>query len=59
MSRSAKNKKVPETAQVENGWVLCPRCGRRLARAYYGAEAKGLELWCGGKGCNIPVLVEL
>lgn len=59
MSKVAKNKKTPVTAQVENGWVLCPRCGRRLARAYYGAEAKGLELWCSGKGCCIPVLVEL
>lgn len=59
MSRSSKNKKVPDKALVEHGRVICPRCGRLLAKAYYGAEAKGLELWCNGKGCNIPVLVEL
>ena len=59
MSRSAKNKKLPDKALVDYGMVLCPRCGRLLAKAYYGAEVKGLELWCRGKGCNIPVLVEL
>ena len=59
MSKQAKNKKVPLTALVEHGRVICPKCGRLLAKAYYGAEAKGLELWCSGKGCCIPVLVEL
>ena len=59
LSRSAKNKKLPDKALVDHGMVLCPRCGRLLAKAYYGAEVKGLELWCRGKGCNIPVLVEL
>ena len=48
----------PRRALAEQGKIRCPRCGRLLARACAGAEASGLELWCGGKGCRMPVLVE-
>ena len=54
-----KNGRIPERARIDHGQLLCPRCGRLLAKAYYGAEARGIELWCGGKGCQFPVLVEL
>lgn len=59
MSSTEKNSNFPARARIQQGHVLCPRCGRLLAKAYSGAEARGLELWCGGKGCKMPVLVEL
>lgn len=59
MSNREKTGRAPARAAVRQGDILCPRCGRLLAKAYTGAQAHGLELWCGGKGCKMPVLVEL
>lgn len=59
MSSTDKTEKAPARAAVERGQVRCPRCGRLLAKAVPGARASGLELWCSGKGCKMPVLVEL
>lgn len=52
-------RKIPARAAVRQSDILCPRCGRLLAKAHTGAQAHGLELWCGGKGCKMPVVVEL
>ena len=57
MNRMEKNGKLPARAAVRQGDILCPRCGRLLARVHAGARARGVELWCGGKGCKMPVLV--
>ena len=59
MSSMDKAAKAPVRAAVERGQVRCPRCGRLLAKTCPGARASGLELWCSGKGCKMPVLVEL
>ena len=59
MNRMEKNGKLPARAAVRQGDILCLRCGRLLARVHAGARARGVELWCGGKGCKMPVLVEL
>ena len=59
MSSTVKAAKAPARAEVERGQVRCPRCGRLLAKTCPGARAYGLELWCSGKGCKMPVLVEL
>lgn len=46
-------------ALVYEGKACCPKCGALLCKVYYGAEAKGIELWCSGKNCKMPVLLEL
>lgn len=44
-------------AKIENGNIRCPRCKSLLGKAYYGAQAGGIELWC--RACHKPILVEL
>ena len=43
--------------KVRDGRAVCPRCGALLAKLYYGAEAHGVELWCGR--CKEPRILEL
>ena len=44
-------------AYIVSGEIRCPRCGKALANAYYGAYAYGLEIKCGR--CHTPVIVEV
>lgn len=44
-------------ALVTDGWAICPGCRKKLARVYYGASCRGIELWC--KRCNRAVVLEL
>ena len=44
-------------AMVTEGWAICPRCRKKLARVYYGASCHGVELFC--KRCELPVILEL
>lgn len=46
-----------EYAKVRDGRVMCPKCGALLAKIYYGAEASGVELWCGR--CKGPRMLEV
>lgn len=59
MSRSQKNNKRPAEAVIENGQILCPRCHALLGKAYLGASASGIELWCRGRDCRMPVWVKI
>ena len=45
-------------ASVKDGWAMCPVCGAKLCRVYYGAKAQGIELYCKGR-CAKPVLLDL
>lgn len=56
---SRKNSKPLRKALVIDGMIRCPDCGALLGKAYYGANATGIELWCDGKNCHKPVRVEL
>lgn len=56
---SRKNIRPLRKAVVENGMIRCPDCGALLGKAYYGAMATGIELWCDSKGCHKPVNVDL
>lgn len=49
--------KRPYRAYIVSGQLQCPRCGKVLAKAYYGAFAGGIELKCGK--CHIPVMLEV
>ena len=44
-------------AAVIEGWALCPVCRKKLARVYYGASCRGIELFC--KSCRESVILEL
>ena len=44
-------------AKVKDGRAVCPKCGALLCKLYYGAEAHGIELWCGR--CKEPRVLEL
>ena len=44
-------------AMVTDGWAICPRCRKKLARVYYGASCHGVELFC--KRCDMPLVLEL
>lgn len=44
-------------AYIVSGEIRCPRCGKILARAYYGAYAGGIEIKCGK--CHTPAMVEV
>lgn len=44
-------------AMVVDGWAICPRCRKKLARVYYGASCHGIELFC--KRCEMPLVLEL
>ena len=48
----------PLKAKVIDGRIVCPKCGAMLGKAYYGASAFGVELWCKSK-CRKPVLLEI
>lgn len=49
----------PMMARVVDGWAVCPVCGAKLCRVYYGASAHGIELYCRSSGCRGPRLLEL
>ena len=59
LSNRRKKSKSPQKAIIENGLILCPKCGALLGKAYYDASCKNIELWCRGKDCRMPVYVEL
>ena len=59
LSNRRKKNKSPQKAIIENGLILCPKCGALLGKAYYDASCKNIELWCRGKDCRMPVYVEL
>ena len=44
-------------AIVTDGWALCPGCRKKLARVYYGASCRGIELFC--KSCREAAVLEL
>ena len=44
-------------AMVIDGWALCPGCRKKLARVYYGASCRGVELFC--KSCRESAVLEL
>lgn len=44
-------------AAIADGWAICPRCRKKLARVYYGASCHGVELFC--KRCEMPLVLEL
>lgn len=44
-------------ALVTDGWALCPVCRKKLARVYYGASCRGIELFC--KSCREAAVLEL
>lgn len=44
-------------AMVIDSWALCPGCRKKLARVYYGASCKGVELFC--KSCRASCVLEL
>ena len=44
-------------AKVKDGRAVCPKCGALLCKLYYGAEAHGIELWCGR--CKEPRMLEV
>ena len=52
-----KNYRKPRTGKIRDGWIYCPRCGRPVARAYYGGCAVGIEVKC--SKCGVHVLIEL
>ena len=59
MSKARKNIRTPRTALVEDGLLLCPKCRRLLGKAYLGATAQQIELWCKSKECHFPVMVKI
>lgn len=42
---------------VRDGRAVCPKCKALLCKLYYGAEAYGVELWCGH--CKAAVMLEV
>lgn len=44
-------------AYITSGELRCPKCGKVLAKAYYGAYAGGIEIKCGK--CHTFVLVDV
>ena len=44
-------------ALITDGWALCPGCRKKLARVYYGASCRGVELYC--KSCREAAVLEL
>lgn len=59
-SASEKNKRVPMLhCRVENGWAVCPICGAKLCRIYYGASVRGVELYCRSQKCHAPRMLEV
>lgn len=43
--------------KVKDGRAICPKCGALIGKLYYGAQACGVELWCGR--CKEPRVLEL
>lgn len=44
-------------AYITNGELRCPKCGKVLANAYYGAHAGGIETKCGR--CHTFVMLDV
>ena len=57
--QAQKNSRRTQQALVEDGNIRCPKCGALLGKAYYGAEARNIELWCRSKDCHFPVMVKI
>lgn len=51
------DKRQIRKALVTDGWALCPGCRKKLARVYYGASCRGVELYC--KSCREKAMLEL
>ena len=59
LNKRATNPNTPRTAEpaeLQDSWLLCPKCGRPLARAYYDAVSKGIEIKC---RCGAYVLIKI
>lgn len=39
--------------------IRCPKCRALLGKAYLGATAQQIELWCKSKECHFPVMVKI
>lgn len=57
--QAQKNSRVIHTALVEDGMIRCPKCRALLGKAYLGASAQQIELWCKSKECHFPVMVKI